>query len=549
MTSNAEAAERLRAIADLLDVLGERFKPEAYRRAARTIETLSEELSEIARRDELTTLPGIGAAIAEKLREYLATGTIPYYERLRAEVPPGVVELLHLPGLGPKTARRFWQELGIDGPESLRAAIEAGRLAGFAGFKDRKIDNLRQALAPAASGPGRLPLDAVYPLALRLVEGLRRAAPVDVATIAGSFRRGRESVGDLDVLVTSTAPERVFDAFATLPEVREVRLRGPTKSTVTLANGLQADLRVVEPSAYGAALQYFTGSKDHNVQLRSLARDRGLKVNEYGVFRDATRIAGRTEEEVYAALGVRWIPPELREGRDEIERASRGPLPGLIEAPELVAEAHLHLAEDAGPREVTSLREAARSRGLEQVTVVVAGVHGDGSAWEVPPGVLAALEDPSPGGPRFLLAQEPGWDRTVPEAPASRASCRILRADRSPPPAGPLPEGLPPRLLAHLAPSTESRGRAAEIALARRWKLPLEIGPGPDRLDPTAGRAAGEAGVPIAIPTGVGRPADDPLGPVALAFARRAALVPGQVVNARGARAARGPGARRNSRR
>jgi DNA polymerase/3'-5' exonuclease PolX len=550
VTSNAEAAERFRAIADLLDVLGERFKPEAYRRAARTIESLPEELAAVARRDALRTLPGVGEAIAEKIREYLSTGTIAYYEKLRREVPPGVVDLLKLPGLGPKTARRFWLELGVDGPEALRTAIDAGRLEGVAGFKDRKIELLRQALAPGSAGsPGRLPLDAVYPLAHRLLDGLRRSAPVDRAEIAGSFRRGRETVGDLDLLVTSTAPERVFDAFQALPEVGEVKLRGPTKSTVLLANGLQADLRVVEPEEFGAALQYFTGSKDHNVLLRSLAREMGLKVNEYGVFRGETRTAGRTEEEVYGALGVRWIPPELREGRDEIDRARRGPIPPLVDASDLVGELHLHLAEEAGPDAAERLLQACRARRLAYVAVVVAGRRSDGTSWELPPATLAALSTPSGAGTRALLAEETGWDAASGEGEGRQAAYRILR------PAGVLPSGrVPPAgppvlLLGHLAPAAEAGGRSSEIGLARRWRMALEIGPGAERLDPSSGQAAREAGVPLAIPTGVGAPPDDPLGPVALAFARRAAARPKDVANARdppGGVSAGGKGGRRS---
>ena len=309
--SNAEAAAIFREIADLLDVLGEKFKPEAYRRAARSIESLTEELSAVAARNELRSIPGVGDAIEEKIRELLATGRIAYHDRLTHEVPPGLLEILRLPGLGPKTARRFWVELGVEGTAELKAAIDAGRLDGMKGFGAKKIEQIRAALSPAPAGSSgaRRPIEAAYPLAMAILRALRAGAPVREAEIAGSFRRGRETVGDLDVLVTSEAPEAVFDAFSKLPEVREVRLRGGTKETVVLSNGLQVDLRVVEPEAFGAALQYFTGSKDHNVRLRSLARDRGLKVNEYGVFRGDDRVAGRTEAEVYAALGLAWIPP------------------------------------------------------------------------------------------------------------------------------------------------------------------------------------------------------------------------------------------------
>ncbi len=534
MTSNAEAAERFRAIADLLDVLGEKFKPEAYRRAARSIETMTEELADVARRQELRSLPGVGDAIEEKIREYLATGTIAYYEKLRREVPPGIVELLRLPGLGPKTARRFWIELGLDGPAALRDAIEAGRLHGVAGFGERKVALLRSALEAFAARPtaSRTPIEDVYPVARRLVDGLRGEASADRVEIAGSFRRGRESVGDLDLLVTSTAPERVFDAFSALPEIREVKLRGPTKETVVLANGLQADLRVVEPSAFGAALQYFTGSKDHNVQLRSLARSLGLKINEYGVFRGDELVGGRTEEEVYGALGLAWIPPELREGRDEIELARRGPVPPLVERRDLVGDLHLHLPEDARPAEAERLLGAARARSLRWLGVVVGGDRPDGTVWSLPAPTRECLGRARSPGPRCfpLVEVEPG--RPAEAYADLTPEFRIVRPRGSPPPKkGRLVVGPPALLLGHVGgPLAEAR---PWLELARAWRLPLEIGPGAERLDSTAGRAAREAGVPLVVPTGVGEPDDSATAAVALAFARRAGARPTDVANAR----------------
>ncbi|EQD68226.1 phosphotransferase domain-containing protein, partial [mine drainage metagenome] len=376
MPTNAEAAETFRAIADLLDVLGERFKPEAYRRAARSIDTLTEDLAAVAARNELRSIPGVGDAIEAKLREFLATGRIDYLERLRREVPPGVAEILHLPGLGPKTARRFWTDLGVEGPAELRAALDAGRLDGQKGFGPKKIAQIRAALDAAAGGPpsARLPIEEAYPIAHRIVRALREGAGADRVEIAGSFRRGRETVGDLDVLVASRDPERAFDVFSTLPDIREVRLRGGTKETAILARGLQVDLRVVDPSSFGAALQYFTGSKEHNVIVRTRARDAGLRVNEYGVFRGETRIAGATEEEVYAALGLAWIPPELREGRGEVDAATAGPLPALVTADDLRGDLHVHLEAAADAAAVERLLEEARRRGLAYLGLVAEGV-------------------------------------------------------------------------------------------------------------------------------------------------------------------------------
>ncbi len=529
MPSNAEAAEIFRSIADLLDVLGEKFKPEAYRRAARSIETLTEDLARVAARRELRTIPGVGEAIEEKLGEYLATGRVAYYERLKREVPPGIVELLRLPGLGPKTARRFWVELGVEGPAELEEAIAAGRLEGRVGFGPKKIAQVRAALgtaraAPAGSG-GRPPIEEVYPIAERLVAALRAVPGVERAEAAGSFRRGRETVGDLDILATSEAPERVFDTFSALPDVREVRLRGTTKETVVLRHGLQVDLRVVEPAAFGAALQYFTGSKDHNVHLRSIARDRGLKVNEYGVFRGDERLAGRTEEEVYGALGLPYIPPELREDRGEIEAAAKGVVPRLVEAEDVREDLHVHLPPSATVAEAEALLDRARGRRLRFLGIVVAGTDLAGNAIQLSLAVERALR--SGGGLRVGRVLEEVYG----EAPdihqgSPGAEYRIVR-----PRAGPLPPGreisgggLPIGVVAHLGPGRDGSPErlAGWVAWARAQGAGVEVGPGPERLDSTAARLAREAGARLALPSGCGAGTDATTAAIALGFARRA---------------------------
>jgi DNA polymerase/3'-5' exonuclease PolX len=529
VTSNSEAAEIFHNIADLLDVLGEKFKPEAYRRAARSIETLTEDLSRVAARNELRTIPGVGEAIEEKIREYLSSGQIPYYERLRREVPAGLVELMHLPGLGPKTARRFWTELGIEGPQELSEAIDRGRLDGVKGFGAKKIDQIRTALdarrAAPAGGSGRAPIETVYPLAERIVRALKAVPGTEQAEVAGSFRRRRESVGDLDILVTSKDAEKVFDAFSALPEVREVRLRGGTKETVILSTGLQVDLRVVEPASFGAALQYFTGSKDHNVRLRTIARDRGLKINEYGVFRGEERVAGRTEEEVYATLGLAWIPPELREDRGEIDQAAAGTLPRLVTAEDLSGELHAHLPEAATVADVDRLVKEARSRGLRYLGVVVGGSRPDGSSFALARPLLERLASGASKGLQVGRLVEAGGGPLSSDLRALPAEHRIVR----PMPAAPGPEtSVPtepsPLLLAHLG-----GANGVPLEQLRRWiewcarvGAAVEVGPGPERLDSSAARMAREANVPLGLPTGVGRPDDDPTMPIALGFARRA---------------------------
>ncbi len=529
MPTNAEAAAIFREIADLLDLQGIPYKPEAYRRAARSIETLGEELSEVAARDELETIPGVGEAIAEKIREFLAQGKLPYYERLRTEVPDGIVELMHLPGVGPKTAHRLWAEVGVEGPAELEAAIAAGRLEGLKGIKARKIEQFREALgaARARAGGARVPIESVYGIARSIVEALRTRAPTDAVEVAGSFRRGRETVGDLDVLATSDDPPRVFDVFSSLPELKEVRLRGGTKETAVLRNGLQVDLRVVEPASFGAALQYFTGSKEHNVHLRSLARDRGLKINEYGVFRKEERIGGRTETEVYAALGLPWIPPELREDRGEIEAATGGTLPKLVERGDLVGELHLHLEERAKPKDLDRALEAGATRGLRFVGVVVGGTRADGSVWTLPEPVRRSLTSARRRPLKVLPVVETGPGPLPGPVAKLDPAYRIVRPQGSSPPT----PGAPSFLVAHVG---------GDLSVVRPWiefaqasRAAIETGPGPDRIDSTAARAAREAGVPLSVPLGLTEADGSPDAEVALGFARRAGATKKDVANAR----------------
>ena len=548
MTSNAEAAEIFRSIADLLDVLGERFKPEAYRRAARSIDTLAEELGRVAARNELRTIPGVGEAIEEKIREYLTTGRVHYYDRLRGEVPPGVVELMRLPGLGPKTARRFWVELGLEGPNELQDAIASGKLVDVKGFGPRKIEQIRTALEQARTAPAasRAAIELVYPVAERIVRTLRERSGTDRVEAAGSLRRRRETVGDLDILVASDDPEKVFELFSALPEVRDVKMRGGTKETVVLVGGLQVDLRVVEPTAFGAALQYFTGSKDHNVHLRSIARDRGLKINEYGVFRGEERVGGRTEEEVYATLGLPWIPPEIREDQGEIEAAAQGRLPRLLEESDLLGDLHVHLPPSPSTTDLDRFVTDARQRGYAYVGVVVGGVAADGAPFSLPTETLESIESTRPKGLKVLYAVESGpASRSSPPLPR-KADYRIWSAASTAPPTAPTARAGPPvRLVAHLGGGGETDDpRRGWIEWAHRVGVAIEVGPGPERLDSTWARRAREAGTPLALPTGIGFPPGDPTRAIALGFARRAGAGPKDVANAGPFRADAGPAAK-----
>ncbi len=531
MSTNSDAAEMFREIADLLDVLGEKFKPEAYRRAARSIESLTEDLKAVAARGDLRTIPGVGEAIAEKIEEYLKTGKVDYYERLTKQVPPGIADLLRLPGLGPKTARRFWLELGVEGPNELAAAIDAGRLTGLKGFGPKKIEQVRAALAAAKAAPpsGRLPIEEAYPIAQRLLAGLRASAGAEQLEIAGSFRRCRETVGDLDLLATSQTPARVFDTFSALPDVREVRLRGPTKETVLLTNGLQVDLRVVEPEEFGAALLYSTGSKDHNVHLRTIARDRGLKINEYGIYRGEERVGGRTEEEMYRALRLSWIPPEIREDRGEVEQAARGAVPRLVEAGDLTGDLHVHLPDEARPADVDRVVAGARQAKLRYVGIVVAGERADGSRFELPRPVLERIAHESGTSLRLERVQEVPADGLPESWPAGedRIVVRPTRGVPRPPSRKPGPTLGP--IVAHLGGEEAAR---PWIEWLRGASGAIEVGPGPERIDSVSARAALEAGIGLCVVTGVGRDPDDPAAPISLGFARRAGAEKGSVRNA-----------------
>jgi DNA polymerase/3'-5' exonuclease PolX len=530
MSTNSDAAESFREIADLLDVLGERFKPEAYRRAVRSIEALTEDLRAVAARDQLRSIPGVGDAIEEKIRELLSTGHIEYLEKLRHEVPPGLREIIRLPGLGPKTARRFWTELGIEGPAELSAAIAAGKLDGVKGFGPKKIEQIRLALAAAAgSAPSvRLPIEVAFPIAHRLLAGLRASGAVEKLEAAGSFRRCRETVGDLDILATSGEPERVFDAFTRLPDVAEVRLRGPTKETVNLRNGLQVDLRVVEPAAFGAALLYFTGSKDHNVRLRSLARDRGLKINEYGTYRGDERISGATEEEMYASLELAWVPPEIREDRGEVDAAANASLPTLVTGADLTGELHLHVPDTATAADLDRIVEGARRAQYGFLAVVVGGVRADGTTYSLARALIEHLARLSGHGLTVgraveLPASVPSKDAQLP--PHEVRLVRPTSAEPDPPdsarPTGPI--------VVHVGGEEPARRWVA-------WAGPLhgsiEVGPGPERVDSIGARAAIAAGVRLHVPGAIGRSSEDPGAPIALGFARRAGAEKRSVLNA-----------------
>ncbi len=342
---NRAIAAMFNDIADMLEVKGESpFRITAYRRAARALEGLTEDIAAIAARDELEDIPGIGKGTGEKIQEFLRTGTSKYYEDLRASLPPGITGLMSVPEVGPKTAMLLHERLGIKSIDELKQACKDGKVRKLPRLGPKTEENILKGIALLRRTKERLPIGQVLPHAQELVAALRALDGVKQVGVAGSLRRMKETIGDIDVLVTSSKADAVMEVFTTFPKVKQVLAKGPTRSSVVLDVGIQADVRVVDPESFGAALQYFTGSKEHNVKLREKAVREGLKVNEYGVFKvkGDRRVAGRTEEEVYKAVGLPWIPPEIREDQGEIELAERGQLPPLIVLTDIRGDLQMH---------------------------------------------------------------------------------------------------------------------------------------------------------------------------------------------------------------
>ena len=371
MVHNADVAAVFEEMADLLEIEGANpFRVRAYRFAARTLRDLPAEVGEmVAKGEDLTSLPGIGDDLAGKIKEILATGTAAALEAQRKRVPATLTELLRIPGLGPKRVKRLAHELKVRSLSELQTAAQAGRVRTLSGFGEKTEQHILDALATRLAEAPRVQRAVAIPSAEALVAYLEQSSGVSRVIAAGSYRRGLETIGDLDILVTAPAGRTVMDRFVAYQEVRDVLAHGATKSSVRLQSGLQVDLRVVPQESYGAALLYFTGSKSHNVVLRQLAQQRGLKLNEYGVFRGDKPVAGETEESVYASLGLPWIPPELREGRGEIDAAKAGRLPQLLDLQDLKGDLQAHTKATDGRNSLPEMAEAARLRGLRYFAI------------------------------------------------------------------------------------------------------------------------------------------------------------------------------------
>jgi DNA polymerase (family X) len=371
--TNQELAGLLSRIADILSLQNEiQFKIIAYRRAADIIEHLSRGVQDIWAGDpeNLRQIPGIGEAMSEKFDELFRTGHLKYYEKISSQVPEGVLEFLTIPGVGPKTAARFWKDFHITSLPQLETALSSGKLEAK-GIGEKTIENLTAGIAALRRKGSRVLLATAFSFAGEMIEALKAACGGSLAEVstAGSLRRMRATIGDLDLLAASKQPQKVLDVFSTLPQVREVIEKGGTKASIVAHNGLQVDLRVLEPERWGTAIQYFTGSREHNIRIREIALGKGLSLSEWSFKRlkDERETLCATEEEVYARLGMEWMPPELREASGEIEAARAHKLPKLVELTDLKGDLQCHSRWSDGNATIEEMAEAARARGLHYI--------------------------------------------------------------------------------------------------------------------------------------------------------------------------------------
>lgn len=372
LMKNSDIAKILLEMADLLDLKSVPWKPNALRRGARAIEGLGEPIEEVYESGgvkALLEIPGVGEGIASKIEEFLKTGKVREYADLLKKAPKGADELLHVQSLGPKKVMRLTKELKITSLKALERAAKEGKIRRLDGFGEKSEQDILRALSMHSQAKERKLLGLALPIAREFAERLSRIQGVAQAEPAGSARRMKETVGDIDILVVSKQAKRVMDFFTSMPEVQTVLAKGGTRSAVMLKDGLQADVRVLDEKSFGAALQYFTGSKEHNVALRQRAIKQGFKLSEYGLFKGSKLIAGASEKEVYAKLGLQYIPPELRENSGEIDLAAKGKLPSLIEQKDIRGDLHMHSTWSDGVHTIEAMARAAKQRGYEYIAM------------------------------------------------------------------------------------------------------------------------------------------------------------------------------------
>ena len=552
---NTELADRFELLADLLELDGaDAFRLTAYRRAAARIRESATPVAQMALEGNATRLSGIGGTIQGKIVELAETGDLQALAKLRDRVPPGLVDVMRMPGLGPKTARRLWQELGVTTVEELKTAAEAERLRGLAGLGPKTEERVLKALSdgPAEAIPGGALLGRALPLVREAVDSLREHPAVDRVSEAGSVRRRVETVRDLDAIATATDAQAVLDYFTRLPRAADVIALGGTKATVLTQHGLRFDLRVVRPDSYGNLLQHFTGSADHNVALREDAVRQGLSVSEYGIERDGEVVRMEAETEVYEFLGYAWIPPELRENRGELAAAREGSLPRLLELEDMQGDLHAHTDWSDGRHTLEQMAWAAREQGrrylaicdhakrlkdgrLERQAEAIAALNERLSGFRILCGVEVDiradgsldLEDDVLATLDWVMASvHAGFDQ-----PRDRLTGRIVAAMENPHvDAIGHPTG---RKLNRRAPYDVDFDRMCDAAVETGTFL--EVNSQADRLDldDSHVRAAAEAGVRIVVSTDAHRTWELGFLELGVAQARRGWLTADQVVNAR----------------
>ncbi len=366
---NAEIAKTLNQIADILEMKNIQWKPIAYKKAARTIQTLSKPIEKIYEKEGfkgLEKIPGVGKSIAKHIEEYLKTGKIKKYEQLRKKIPKGVEEIMHIQGMGPKKAIKLYKKLRIKNTKELEQAAKQGKLRKIPGFGEKSEQEILRGLQITKQIRERHTINTVMEAAREIVQQLKKIPEVERLEIAGSLRRMKETIRDMDLLVVSKKPEQVMNAFTKLAEKKQILAKGPTKSTIVLKQGLQADLRVVERKNFGAAYMYFTGSKDHNVHLRKIAKKQKYKLSEYGLFKRNKFICGKTEKEIYKKLGFEWIPPELRENRGELDVKK---LPKIVSYNEIKGDMQTHTKWSDGANTINEMAEQCEKMGYEYIII------------------------------------------------------------------------------------------------------------------------------------------------------------------------------------
>lgn len=557
--SNQELAEVFQTIADLLEIKGEViYKILAYRKAADSLNSLGHDVTEYWRKGNLTEIPGVGKAIADKIDELLTTGKLEFLEELRAEVPDGLSKLLEVPDLGPKKVALFWQELGITTLGELEAAARAGKLRSLPGMGAKSEAKVIAGIESLARRTTRIPLGRAWPAAQAILAQLRQVPGVTAAEAGGSLRRMRATVGDLDLLAAANDSAAVMEAFTNHPEVARVLGKGTTKSSVEYVHGLRAQLWVHPPERFGTALQYATGSKDHNVRLRELALKKGLSLSDQAFLKeDGHEILCATEEQAYEILGLPWIPPEIREDRGEIRAALAGELPQLIHLSDVQSELHCHTTWSDGKLSVKEIALAARERGFKVLAITdhspSLGVTGGLSIEDIPVQRAEIEVAQSELGDSIQLLQgvevEIRADGTLDypdevlagfdiifaslhvslRQPRERITHRLLNAIANPHvdvighPTGRL---IPDREGADL-------DMDAVLAAAAQSGVALEINAHPSRLDleDIYARSAVELGIPLSINTDAHSPEDMDLMHFGVATARRGWVEAENVIN------------------